>query len=102
MSAGVGAYAGGVGCVLQSIIRNTFGYVAISIVSNRKTSFYVIAEKWLKRTYIMNGRERRREEGEIEKAACSAGAGSVLSAAVLYGHTVISVKQTTQTPLNML
>ena len=30
----------------------------------------------------MNGRERRREEGEIEKAACSAGAGSVLSAAV--------------------
>ena len=43
---------------------------------NRKTSFYVIAEKWLKRNYIMNGRERRREEGEIEKASCSAGTGA--------------------------
>ena len=31
----------------------------------------------------MNGREREgKKRGEIEKAACSAGAGSVLSAAV--------------------
>ena len=58
LSAGVGAYAGGIGCVLQSIIRNTFGYVAISIVLNRKTSFYVIAEKWLKRNYNMSSRKR--------------------------------------------
>ena len=57
-SAGVGACASGVGCVLQSIIRNTFGYVAISIVLNRKTSFYVIAEKWLKRNYYMSSRKR--------------------------------------------
>ena len=56
-SAGVGACASGIGCVLQSIIRNTFGYIAISIVSNRKTSFYVIAEKWLKRNYTMKGRD---------------------------------------------
>ena len=43
----------------------------------------IIAEKWLKQTYIMNGREREvKKRGEIEKAACSAGAGSVLSAAV--------------------
>ena len=69
--------------MLQSIIRNSFGYIAISIVLNRKTSFYVIAEKWLKRNYIMNGREREgKKRGEIEKAACSAGAGSVLSAGV--------------------
>ena len=58
LSAGVGACASGVGCVLQSIIRNTFGYVAISIVLNRKTSFYVIAEKWLKRNYYMSSRKR--------------------------------------------
>ena len=45
-----------------SIIRNSFGYVVIFIVLNRKTSFYVIAEKWLKRTYIMNGREREGEK----------------------------------------
>lgn len=58
-------------------------HIVIFVVLKRKASYYVIAEKWLKRTYIMNGRERRREEGrEIEKAACSAGAGSVLSAGV--------------------
>ena len=55
---GVVACASGVGCVLQSIVRNTFGYVAISIVLNRKTSFYVIAEKWLKRNYYMSSRKR--------------------------------------------
>ena len=33
----------GVGCVLQSIIRNPSGYIAISIELNRKTSFCVIA-----------------------------------------------------------
>ena len=30
----------------------------------------------------MYGRDKKGEEGEIEKAACGAGAGSVLSAAV--------------------
>ena len=66
------------GVCAWSIIRNSFGYIAISIVLNRKTSFYVIAEKWLKRTYIMNGREGEgKKRGEIEKAACSVGAGSV-------------------------
>ena len=58
MVGGVGAYAGDVGCVLQSIIRNTFGYVAISIVLNRRASFCVIAEKWLKRNYYMSSRKR--------------------------------------------
>ena len=33
------------GVCAWSIIRNSFGYIAISIVLNRKTSFYVIAEK---------------------------------------------------------
>ena len=34
--------------------------------------------------YNERKREGRREEGEIEKAACSAGAGSVLSAPFFY------------------
>ena len=54
-SAGVGACASGVGCVLQSIIRNTFGYVAISIVLNRRASFCGVAEKWLKRNKSISG-----------------------------------------------
>ena len=56
-----GIAAGRKGVCAWSIIRNSFGYIAISIELNRKTSFCVIAEKWLKRAYIMNGRER---EGE--------------------------------------
>ena len=58
----------GVGCVLQSIIRNTFGYVAISIVLNRKTSFYVIAEKWLKRNKSISGILCRIESKIVERA----------------------------------
>ena len=61
-SAGVGAYESGGGRVLQSIIRNPSDYIAISIVLNRKASYYVIAKKWLKQTYIMNGREREGEK----------------------------------------
>ena len=49
----------------------------------KRLALHVGAKKWLKRTYIMNGREREgKKRGEIEKAACSAGAGSVLSAGV--------------------
>ena len=59
------------GVCAWSIIRNSFGYIAISIVLNRKTSFYVIAEKWLKRNYIMNGRDKKGEEGEEKRAASS-------------------------------
>ena len=55
-AAGRGAYgvvesgiaAGRKDVCARSIIRNSFGYIAISIVLNRKTSFYAIAEKWLK------------------------------------------------------
>ena len=80
LSAGIGACASGVGCVLQSIIRNTFGYVAISIVLNRKTSFYVIAEKWLKRSKSISGIlcEGRSEIGESVCWVC----GVVLNTAV--------------------
>ena len=47
----------------QAIIRNSFGYVAISIVLNRKAPYYyVVAEKWLKRNYIANDREREGEK----------------------------------------
>ena len=56
---GVVAYAGDVGGVCAwSIIRNSSGYIAISIVSNRRASFCVIAEKWLKRNYYMSSRKR--------------------------------------------
>ena len=48
----------GVGCVLRAIIRNSFGYIAISIVSNRRASFCVVAKKWLKRNYNMSSRKR--------------------------------------------
>ena len=40
--------------------------------------------------YNERKREGRKEEGEIEKGACSAWAGSVLSAAFLYIHALIS------------
>ena len=49
------------GVCAWSIIRNSFGYIAISIVLNRKAAYYVIAEKWLKRTYIMYGRDKKGE-----------------------------------------
>ena len=54
------------------------------LIKNKgKSLLCIVAEKWLKRNYIMNGREREgKKRGEIEKAACSAGAGSVWSAGV--------------------
>ena len=66
LSAGVGACASGVGCVLQSIIRNTFGYIAISVELNRRASFCGVAEKWLKRNKSISGIlcEGRSEIGE--------------------------------------
>ena len=40
----------------------------IVIVLKRKASYCVVAEKWLKRNYIMNGREREGEKsGEGEE-----------------------------------
>ena len=45
---GVGAYAGDVGCVLQSIIRNSFGYIAISIVLKRKRLLICNSQKMAK------------------------------------------------------
>ena len=68
------------GVCAWSIIRNSFGYIAISIVLNRKTSFYVIAEKWLKRNKSISGIlcEGRSEIGESVCWVC----GVVLSTAV--------------------
>ena len=43
------------GVCAWSIIRNSFGYIAISIVLNYKASYCVIAEKWLKRNYNTSG-----------------------------------------------
>ena len=104
-------WSGGVGCCgveargvcERSIIRNSFGYIAISIVLNRKASYYIIAEKWLKRNKSISGIlcEGRSEIGESVCWVC----GVVLSTAVrrfLYSRAVVSVKQTTQTPINML
>ena len=62
----------------RHIIRNAFVHNFIVIAVVRKAFYCVIAKKWLKRNYIMNGREREgKKRGEIEKAACSVGAGSV-------------------------
>ena len=54
------------------------------LIKNKgKSLLCIIAEKWLKRNYIMNGREREgKKRGEIEKAACSAGAGAYKRVAV--------------------
>ena len=54
------------------------------LIKNKgKSLLCIVAEKWLKRTYIMNGREREgKKRGEIEKAACSAGAGAYKRVAV--------------------
>ena len=118
---GVVACASGVGCVLQSIVRNTFGYVAISIVLNRKTSFYVIAEKWLKRNYTMKGRDwegerrggkrvRKRDVGrvcrgnidELVAGRMRAGRARVASDyAELFRLCSYLCRVKTQTPLNM-
>ena len=34
---------------------DSFGYIAISIVSNRRASFCVVVEKWLKRNKLISG-----------------------------------------------
>ena len=54
------------------IIRNAFVHNFIAIAVVRKAFHCVIAEKWLKQTYIMNGRDKKGEE-EGERAASSAG-----------------------------
>ena len=36
----------------------------IVIVLKRKSSYYVIAEKWLKRNYIMSNKRRKERRGE--------------------------------------
>ena len=76
--------------------------IVIFVVLKRKASYYVIAEKWLKRNYIMNGREREgKKRGEIEKAVCSAGAGSVWSAAVFIVTRLYPLNKKTRMLLNM-
>ena len=64
LSAGIGACASGVGCVLQSIIRNTFGYAVISAVLKRKRLLICNSRKMAK-TDLYNERKRegRKEEG---------------------------------------
>ena len=52
----------------RNIIHNAFALMFIVIVLKRKSFFCVVAEKWLKRNYIMNGREREGEKsGEGEE-----------------------------------
>ena len=55
------------------------------------------------KTDLYNERKREggREEGEIEKAACSAGAGSVLSAAVFIVTRLYPLNKKTRMLLNM-
>ena len=68
LSAGIGACASGVGCVLQSIIRNTFGYAVISAVLKRKRLLICNSRKMAK-TDLYNERKRegRKEEGGDRK-----------------------------------
>ena len=40
---------------MWSIIRNSFGYIAISVELNRRASFCVVVEKWLKRNKSISG-----------------------------------------------
>ena len=73
------------------------------LIKNKgKSLLCIVAEKWLKRTYIMNGREREgKKRGEIEKAVCSAGAGSVWSAAVFIVTRLYPLNKKTRMLLNM-
>ena len=50
---------------------------------------------------MMYGRDTKGEEGEIEKAACSAGAGSVLSSAVFIVTRLYPLNKKTRMLLNM-
>ena len=125
LSAGVGAYASGIGERMEcrrrvlrrgvrtsswSIIRNSFGYIAISVDLNRSASFCVIVEKWLKRNksisgILCEGRSEigeRAEDREIGFFTIGRGCVGMAVRRFLYDHTIIFVKQTTQTPLNML
>ena len=67
-------------------MRNFFGYAVISAVLKRKRLLICNSRKMAK-TDLYNERKRegRREEGEIEKAACSAGAGANASGACARG-----------------
>ena len=46
----------------RNIIHNAFALMFIVIVLKRKSSYCVIAEKWLKQDYIMNGKEKEGEK----------------------------------------
>ena len=61
-----------------------------SLIKNKgKSLLCVVAEKWLKRNYIMNGKDKKGEEGEPKRAASSVGVGSVWSeGAVAYASDV--------------
>ena len=58
----------------------------------KSQGFFLCCSRKVAKTDLYNERkgEGRKEEGEIEKGACSAWAGSVLSAAFLYIHALIS------------
>ena len=48
----------------RNIIHNAFALIFIVIVLKRKSSYCVIAEKWLKRNYIVNDREGIKGRGK--------------------------------------
>ena len=51
----------------RHIIRNAFAHNVIVIAVERKASYCVIAEKWLKRNYTMNGRDKQGEDGGVKE-----------------------------------
>ena len=66
--------------MLRSNIRHFIGYVVISIGSKRNVFPCVIAEKWLKRNYIVNDRDGMKGRGKGGKeqevvGVCWSGAG---------------------------
>lgn len=83
--------------------------IVISIVLNCNASFCVVVEKWLKRNKSISGILCRIESEVVERAedreigffTIGQGCVGVAVRRFLYDHTIIFVKQTTQTPLNM-
>ena len=51
----------------RHIIRNAFVHNFIVIAVVRKAFHCVIAEKWLKRNYTMNGRDKQGEDGGVKE-----------------------------------
>ena len=81
------------------------------LINNKsKSLLYDVAEKWLKHNYntsgILCGVEcaivERAEDREIGFFTIGRGCVGMAVRRFLYDHTIIFVKQTTQTPLNML